>query len=44
VARFCDVALAVIDVPSTGKLICARYCHEIGGGLTVWDEYFSLKE
>ena len=43
-ARLCDVVLAVTDDPTKGKLICARYCHEISGGLTVWDEYFFLKE
>ncbi|PMD33645.1 hypothetical protein L207DRAFT_468984 [Hyaloscypha variabilis F] len=41
-ARFSDVALAVTDDPTKGKLICARYCHEMGGELMVWDEYFSL--
>ena len=40
-ARFSDVALAVTDDPTKGKLICARYCHERGGELMVWDEYFS---
>ncbi len=44
VARFCDVCLAVTPDPTMGKLICARYCHEIGGGLMVWDEWFSFKE
>jgi Fungal specific transcription factor domain/Fungal Zn(2)-Cys(6) binuclear cluster domain len=42
-ARFCDVALAVTDDPRRGKLICARYCHETGGELMVWDEYFTLQ-
>ncbi|KAE9367049.1 hypothetical protein N431DRAFT_82640 [Stipitochalara longipes BDJ] len=41
-ARFCDVALAVTDDPTKGKLICARYCHETDGKLMVWDDYFSL--
>ncbi len=44
VARFCDVCLAVTPDLTMGKLICARYCHEIGGGLMVWDEWFSFKE
>jgi hypothetical protein len=43
-ARFCDVVLAVTDIPTKGKLICARYCHERAGELMVWEEYFSLKE
>jgi hypothetical protein len=43
-ARFCDVALAVTDIPTKGTLICARYYHELGGELMVWDEYFSLRE
>ena len=42
-ARFSDVILALSEDPSYGRLICARYRHEIDGKLHVWEEIFPLK-
>jgi hypothetical protein len=42
-ARFCDVLLVESEDPACGKLICARYCHEKGGELVVWEELFPLR-
>lgn len=43
-ARFSDVVLALSENPGHGRLICARYRHEIDGELYVWEETFALKK
>lgn len=42
-ARFSDVILAVSEDPGYGRLICARYRHEMDGKLHVWEDMFPLE-
>jgi hypothetical protein len=42
-SRCCDVILSAHPDPTKGRLICARYCHEMDSELLVWEEEFLLK-